>query len=116
MIDTKQHKEHAYIGCLGILRLAGSNPPERVEAACRLALQSSSTSYMTITNILLNKRDLLLTDVQPSLFKLPSHDNLRESDATTDHSHFLITRVSLRTRPDFSSKQSLSYYEHAANF
>lgn len=81
MIGNKQHKEHAYLECVGILRLAGSNPPERVDTACRLALQSSSTSYKTIANILLNKRDLLLTEIQPTLFKLPSHDNLRGSDA-----------------------------------
>lgn len=81
MIDSRQHKEQAFLGCVGILRLASSNPPERVEAACRLALQSSSTSYKTIANILLNKRDLLLTEVQPTLFKLPPHDNLRGSDA-----------------------------------
>jgi hypothetical protein len=81
MMDSKQHKEQAYLGCVGILSLAGSNPLQRVEAACRLALQSCSTFYKTIANILLNKRDLLLTEVQPILFKLPPLDNLRGSDA-----------------------------------
>jgi hypothetical protein len=81
MMDSKSHKEHAYLGCTGILRLAASHSPVRVEAACKLALQSSSTSYRIIANILLNNRDMLFADEVSTPFKLPLHENLRGSEA-----------------------------------
>jgi hypothetical protein len=79
MIDSRTIKEQAYQGCTGILRLAAAHTPPRVEAACKLALQSTSNTYRTIANILLNNRDLLLEGHVP--FKLPAHDNLRGSEA-----------------------------------
>jgi transposase len=81
MMDSKPHKEQAYLGCMGILRLAATHSAQRTETACKLALKSSSTSYRTVANILINNRDLMLTDEQPSLFRLPLHDNLRGSEA-----------------------------------
>jgi len=81
MIDSKAIKEQAYRGCTGILRLASSHPPARVEAACELALQSSSNTYRTIANILLNNCDLLMAEEKITPFKLPKHENLRGSEA-----------------------------------
>ncbi|MES2331183.1 MAG: IS21 family transposase [Bacteroidota bacterium] len=81
MIDSKPIKEQAYKGCVGLLRLADSHSKERVEAACKLALeQSNSIVYRTIANILLNNRDSAVDDAnQTDLF--PAHENLRGSEA-----------------------------------
>jgi transposase len=79
MIDGRPIKEQAYQGCTGILRLAGTYSPSRVEAACKLALQQShSIVYRTIANILVNNRDAGV-DNTPLPFQLPNHENLRGS-------------------------------------
>lgn len=80
MIDSRPHKEQAYLGCTGILRLARAFSDARVEAACSLALNSGSNNYRTIHNILANNRDMATQD-KPLLFSLPHHENLRGSEA-----------------------------------
>lgn len=81
MIDDRPIREQAYQGCVGLLRLADSHTPARVEAACKMALeQTSSNSYRTIANILLNNRDVPVDSNSPA-FRLPNHENLRGSDA-----------------------------------
>jgi transposase len=80
MLTSRAVTEQSYNGCLGILRLSKSYPSTRVEAACKRALLSQSTSYKTICNILAANLDT--QDVPQQLsFNLPSHDNLRGSDA-----------------------------------
>lgn len=81
MIDSRPIKEQAYLGCIGILRLAARHSDQRVEAACELALKSNSTTYRTIANILLHHRDLITGAEKKKPFQLPLHDNLRGSEA-----------------------------------
>jgi len=44
-------------------------------------MQSTSNTYRTIANILLNNRDMLEDNAHQLTFKLPSHENLRGSEA-----------------------------------
>lgn len=81
MIDSKAIREQSYRGFIGLLHLASSHTPARVEAACELALQSNSKTYRTIANILLNNRDLLASGEKQTPFKLPEHENLRGNKA-----------------------------------
>lgn len=81
MMDSRLHKEHAYLGCTGILRLASTHSFPRTETACKIALQTSSTSYRTVANILINNRDLMLAGEQLTPFALPFHENIRGSEA-----------------------------------
>lgn len=67
----KVHAEQTYRSSLGILRLARDYSPERLEAACRRALELNILSYRGI-------RDLLTTTPRPTPAKATVlHDNLR---------------------------------------
>jgi hypothetical protein len=83
LLKGRHFVQQAYHACLGLLRLARSYGPERVEAACRRALKGSTFSYKTIERILHANLDQLDQNNQPSLFDLPVHDNLRGPEAYT---------------------------------
>jgi transposase len=78
----KTHPEQTYRSSLGILRLAKDYSPERLEAACRRALQLGILSYRGI-------RDLITTTPRPATPKtLIAHDNVRGPDYFAgDHAH-----------------------------
>ena len=76
VLKAKKITEQAYTACLGILRLAKSYSPLRVEAACKRALGGQSFTYTTISNILHNNLDTIDTE-QLFLFDMPEHNNLR---------------------------------------
>lgn len=81
MLDSRRHKEHAYNGCLGVLRLGHINQygTERLEKACRMGLQLMKYSYKTIQTILVtgvDKRNEALEEADTN-----SHENLRGPDA-----------------------------------
>jgi transposase len=82
ILETKLHPHHGFRSCLGILRLAKSYSPERLEAACALALQIKGYSYKSVESILktgLDRKNLLPEQTnqppQPIL-----HPNLRGKD------------------------------------
>lgn len=79
VLNARTYTEQTYNACLGILRLALSCTNQRLEAACKRALTGSNYNYTTINNILINNLDTIdLPDaIQPTLFKLPEHTNLR---------------------------------------
>ena len=72
-------EEKAYRSCMGILQFAKEYGCNRLEAACRRAVELSSPSYTTVSNILKNRQE----DVtQPELFKpVAEHENLRGAAA-----------------------------------
>ena len=52
ILETRTHPEQGYRSCLGIMRLAKRYPQERMEAACRRALESGACSYESVNSIL----------------------------------------------------------------
>jgi transposase len=52
ILETRTHPEQGYRSCLGIMRLAKRYPQERMEAACRRALDSGACSYKSVNSIL----------------------------------------------------------------
>jgi hypothetical protein len=68
--------EQTYRSCLGILRLGDKYSVQRLESACKLALQFPLINYRLINNILKNNRDLLGEQTTMD-FITPTHDNLR---------------------------------------
>jgi len=58
IIDRKEHPEQAYRSCLGIIRLAKSFTPERVEHASQRALRFGAISYQSVLSILQKNLDL----------------------------------------------------------
>ena len=83
VLKGKHFTEQSYNACLGILRLAKTYTPLRLEAACGRALRGSSFNYRTINNILSNNLDTIETAAaqQQALFSMPDHTNLRGPDA-----------------------------------
>jgi hypothetical protein len=72
--------QQAFDACKGILRLGGKYGQDRLEAACKRALQGDRYNYKTVDNILKNNLDKLLDDSQPELFQPPVHPNVRGAD------------------------------------
>lgn len=82
MLQSRRHEAHAYMGCLGLLRLGGTNTygPQRLEAACAIGLQLTRYSYKTIESILKNNADKHWPSTEePSVSG--NHENLRGPDA-----------------------------------
>jgi len=52
-----QHALHLLRQCQGIIRLADKYGPDRLNAACQLALAYGDPAYQTVRNILLNARE-----------------------------------------------------------
>lgn len=81
MLQSRKHEAHAYIGCLGLLRLGSQDSygPGRLETACGMGCQLMRHNYKTIESILKNNTD----KQQPSPGDEPpcTHENLRGPDA-----------------------------------
>jgi len=74
ILGERRHPEQAYRTCLGILALAKKYDNQRLNKACRRAIEFELYSYKGIKNILKNK----IEDHQIDCFRqLPEHDNIR---------------------------------------
>jgi transposase len=81
LLKGKHFTEQTYNACLGILRLGKQYGKERLENACRRALEGNVFTYRTIDTILKNNLDKLPFSKQPELFQTPDHDNIRGPEA-----------------------------------
>jgi transposase len=80
MMDGKRHPQQAFLSCMGVIKLAKSYTPERLEAACARGLRYKASTYRNIKTILekgLDKEDLA---AQPALIEIPTHANVRGAD------------------------------------
>jgi len=74
VLARKQHPEQGFKACQGIIRLADRFSKERLDQACKKAIELDYYSYRGIENMLKNN----LEAQQPDLFDtLPDHGNLR---------------------------------------
>jgi transposase len=79
ILREKRHPEQGFRSCLGIVRLVGRFPCERVEAACERALAIRTRSYTSVKSILDTKLDRKRPEKAadgPAIV----HDNIRGSD------------------------------------
>lgn len=77
ILASRQHAQQAFRSAMGLISLAKVYTPERLEAACDLALDGGATNYKSVKSIL--KTNL---DQQPRQQSLPTvkpiaHDNIR---------------------------------------
>jgi len=77
ILASRQHAQQAFRSAMGLMSLAKVYTPERLEAACDLALEGGATNYKSVKSIL--KTQL---DQQPRQQILPittpiAHDNIR---------------------------------------
>lgn len=76
VLASRDFIEQSYKACIGLKRLADTYKTERFEAACQRALRGTKINYGVIKNILeksLDKQEIQ----QPTLFRVPDHQNIR---------------------------------------
>ena len=76
ILSSKLHPEQGYRPCLGIVRLAKRFSEERLEKACRRALNHSVFSYRGVKAILEKGLDQIEEDTDPAP-PVADHDNIR---------------------------------------
>lgn len=77
ILARKPHPEMGYRACLGILRLAKTYSPRRLESASQRALQLQACSYSSLQSILKRGLDQQTTlDQEPDKVG-PQHENIR---------------------------------------
>ena len=77
ILASRQHAQQAFRSAMGLISLAKVYTPQRLEAACDLALDDGAASYKSVKSILKTK-----LDQQPRQHTLPistpiAHDNIR---------------------------------------
>ena len=78
ILASRAHPQQGFRSCLGIMRLGKSYGSERLEAACRRALQLGACSYKSIESILKHELDHQPLPEPPTpRSPLASHDNIR---------------------------------------
>jgi transposase len=76
LLTQHRHPEHGYRRSLGLLSLAKRYGHERLEAACRLAIELNAIYYRHVRDILENGRDLV-PQASPNPWSSPQHENVR---------------------------------------
>ncbi len=77
-LQAKKHPEQSYRVCLGLLSLAKTYSPERLEAACERALAVGIARLVGIRSMLEKGLDRQpLPDIQPDLLAEIEHTNIR---------------------------------------
>jgi len=76
LLQRWRHPEHGYRSCLGLLNLAKRYGPQRLEAACAIALSLGAVQYRHVRDILASGRDRV-QPAQNTEWVSPVHDNVR---------------------------------------
>lgn len=81
LLESRQHPEQAYRSALGILRLGNRSEigAQRLENACRRALEYRSCSYKSVRSILEKGMDQYEAEVQTAVSLPVRHENIRGS-------------------------------------
>lgn len=77
MLESRPYPEHAYRACLGLMSLARCYGDERVGAASKRALPT--TSHSSVKSILAEGLDKVPVDPKEQLPRPPEHENLRSA-------------------------------------
>jgi transposase len=79
ILASRAHPQQGYRSVLGLIRLAKTYTPERLEAACQRALATSACRLKSVASILKTglDRQPLPKSTESQLSLLPSHDNIR---------------------------------------
>jgi hypothetical protein len=80
ILDIKQHPEHLYRICSGVLDLSKKYGNERLTKACQRSLIFGIYSYRIIKKILEGGLDILADEDCIEKFEMPQHDNIRGGD------------------------------------
>ena len=81
IFDDHPQPELGFRTCYGILRLASGTPHERLNAACRYALENGTLTYGGLASILETNADLCATEVDDGSAEPIMHKNIRGAKA-----------------------------------
>ncbi len=76
-LKSRAHPEQAYKVCLGLLNLSRQYPPQRLDAACRIANGASLNRLKQIKSILKSNRDRLPEQLELQAELPQNHKNIR---------------------------------------
>jgi transposase len=85
IMEHREHPEHGYRSCLGLIRLAKLYPVERVEQACRRALDLEAYNYKSVKSLL--ERNLENADPETKQRIIPLHSNVRGKNYYREEPH-----------------------------
>ena len=77
LLESRPHPEQGYRSCLGLMRLLRAHSAERLEAACRHALDIGTLSYRSVNSILTTGRDQTAAAEQHELSLPAQHAHIR---------------------------------------
>lgn len=77
ILRNRPHPEQGFRACIGILRLAKSYSPERLEVACERALEIGAHTYSSVNSILKNKLDCRQSTKPVATGPAIDHGNIR---------------------------------------
>ena len=77
ILERRPHPEQGFRACLGILRLARSVPPGRLDAAAARAIEIGALTYGSVKSILDNKLDQLAAEPRAREHQPVRHRNIR---------------------------------------
>ncbi len=80
LLESRPHPEQGYRSCLGLMRLARAYPAERMEAACRRALDIGALGYGSVKSILASGLDKTGEEEQRDLLLPADHAHIRGPD------------------------------------
>jgi transposase len=75
IMERRDHPEHGFRSCLGIIRLSKTYSPERVEAACKRALELKAYNYKSIKSLLTRNLENQTSSAVKNI--IPLHANVR---------------------------------------
>jgi transposase len=75
IMEHKDHPEHGFRSCLGIIRLSKTYSPERVENACKRAVELQAYNYKSVKSLLERNLENLIPPESKNI--VPLHDNIR---------------------------------------
>jgi transposase len=75
IMEHREHPEHGYRSCLGLIRLSKLYPPERVEQACRRALDLKAYNYKSVKSLLERGLEKISPEAKQKI--IPLHANVR---------------------------------------
>jgi len=76
VLETRQYPEQGFKACLGILNLSKAYGKNRLDNACKRALEFNNYSYKAVKNILEKGLDTMQEELALQA-PLPLHENIR---------------------------------------
>jgi transposase len=85
IMEHREHPEHGYRSCLGLIRLAKLYPPERVDQACKRACDLQAYNYKSVKALLERGLEKMSPEVKQKI--IPLHSNVRGKNYYTEADH-----------------------------